>query len=345
MNDDELHRLLTDAVSDIEPEDRIDELRASLRPAPRPVAALHTRPWYAAAAIVAAVIGVVAYVASVAGDRPSGLDPASDGGSTQPTQIATDTAAPSPSTRSSQDQLTVYYLGHGPRGDVLFQEQIRVAGNPFETAVAALMTPSDPDYHTAWPVGSVISADFEHGVVRAKLGSIRAHRRAGMSARTANESIQQAVYTLVAASGHPEAKVQFLRNGKPAPSVLGVRTNHPLAPGRAGDVLSPINITSPSEGQDIGHGWFAVTGTNNGSDGTVVIQLVSTSPSGDTTVLTDSGTASGSGDPSRLYPWRVALDTSDVAPGTYVLTASNLDPSGGTDGSGPAIDTRTVVIP
>ena len=30
MNDDELHQLLTDAVSDIEPDDRIDELAPRL---------------------------------------------------------------------------------------------------------------------------------------------------------------------------------------------------------------------------------------------------------------------------------------------------------------------------
>src|SRR5262249_44078951 len=100
----------------------------------------------------------------------------------------------------------------------------------------------------------------------------------------------------------------------------------------------------PFEGEEIRRGPYVVTGTNNGPEGTVVIQLVSSSPSGDTVVLTDSGTATGTGDPDRLYPWRGAIDTAAGAPGTCPPVPSDDHPSGGAEGSGPAQDTRTVVI-
>jgi hypothetical protein len=164
-----------------------------------------------------------------------------------------------------------------------------------------------------------------------------------MSARTASEIVQQAVYTFQAASGHRDAKVQFVRHHEPAPSVLGVPTDRPLAPGRVLAVLSLMNIASPSQGQEIDRGPFVVTGTNNGPEATVVVQLVRTSPTGDQTVLTEAGIATGCCD-DRLYPWRVPIDTTDLPPGTYTLVASNEDLSGGSEGFPPASDTRTIVL-
>ncbi len=46
----------------------------------------------------------------------------------------------------------------------------------------------------------------------------------------------------------------------------------------------------------------------------------------------------------RLYPWQAAIDVSKLAPGTYVFKASTDDPTGGAEGSGPSVDTRTIVV-
>ncbi len=347
MNDDRLRRLLNDAVSDIEPEDRIEELRASVRPKPSVVRHFHARPWYAAAGIVAAVICMVAFITSVAGNDPAGPGFATHGGSTLPSRIiATDPSAIPPTSSAVSERLTVYYVGHGPQGDVLFAETVPAGDQqPLHTAMAALTTtPRDPDYRTGWLVGSVTSAELRHGVVEVKLGVMRAKRPHGMSARTADEIVQQAVYTFQAASGRHDAKVQFLRHERPAPTVLGVRTDHPLSPGRATDVLSRMSITAPTEGQKVHRGSFVVTGMNNGPEGTVLVKIVRSSPGGDQTVLTASGAANGTGDSDRLYAWRVPVDTSDLPPGTYTLVASNDDPSSGGEGLPPATDTRTIVL-
>ena len=44
----------------------------------------------------------------------------------------------------------------------------------------------------------------------------------------------------------------------------------------------------------------------------------------------------------RLYPWETEpIDVSDLAPGTYTFVAMTDDPSGGAEGAGPSVDTRT----
>lgn len=344
-----LRGLLSDAVSDIEPENRLDELRASVHPSPRVVPMSRPRSWYAAAGIVAtaAVIGIVAYVTSVAGDKSTDLGPATDSGTAPPSATATDPAAtqgPGSSTKAQTRPLAVYFLGHGPQGDVLYHETVPVSVGvkPLDVAVSALMDrPSDSDYRTGWYAGTLISASAKHGVVRVELGPIPAGRPASMSQRTAYETVQQAVYTFQDATARLDAEVQFLRHGKPAARVLGVPTAQPVGPGRVVDVLSRINIGSPTEAQLVQSGRLVVSGTNNDDRGRVTVRLVRKGASGEKTVLSKAGVATGFGDADRLYPWRVVLDTSTLPPGPYTVVATNDDPGGH---GNPATDTRAVVL-
>jgi uncharacterized surface anchored protein len=58
-----------------------------------------------------------------------------------------------------------------------------------------------------------------------------------------------------------------------------------------------------------------------------------------------SGTAQSYGWQGRLYPWATGrIDVSDLAPGDYTFVVMTADPSGGAEGSGPTVDTRTVII-
>jgi hypothetical protein len=336
VNDDRLRELLSDAVSDIEPADRLRELRASVHPSPKVVPMARPRSWYAAAGIVAtaAVIGVTAYLTSVVGERSDQLGPTGSGGSVVPTAIATDTAAPQPSRdhpRPHFTSVTVYFLGHGPRGDVLYPQPTVVStdDDPLDAAVASLMTdPYEHRYRAGWSAGWLVSARLRPGAIDVELGDVPESRPAGMSRRTASEVVQSAVYTLQAAA-HSQAKVTFLRSGERAPSVLGVPTDLPLAAGRATQVLSRMTITRPSvDGRHSRDGRLLIAGTSNGPQGTVVLRLLRSTASGERTVLTRTTTASGSGDPNRLYPWRVTVDTSTLRPGTYTVVASNADPAG-----------------
>jgi hypothetical protein len=348
LEDERLRRLLSDAVCEIEPTDRLEVLRARVHPSPRVVPMSRSRSWYAATGIIAtaAVIGIVAYVTSVAGNQNDTVGPATDSGTALPSAtIATDTAAPQPSrtTAPKGTAVPVFYLGHGPRGDVLFHEAtpVPIGVRALDTALAGLMTdPLDPDYHAPWKPGWLISAALRDGVIHVEVGA-PARRPASMPARTAYETVQSAVYSFQAAT-HSHAAVLFERSGRTAPTVLGVPTSQPVSAARVTDVLSLVNITAPDpDGARYHRGRLVISGTNNGFEATVSVRLVRHDPSGDTTVLSRPGMASGTGDPDRLYPWKVVLDTSGLAPGRYLVVAQNDDPSGR---GNPPTDTRIIVL-
>jgi len=340
MNDDELRQLLTDAVADVEPDERLEELRASVHPTPRVLPLVHARPWFAAAGIVAAVIGIIAYVSSVAGHDSSEPGFAHQGGPTGPTTIiATDTAAPTPGQSAGPTHLVaVYYLGSGPRGTVLYREFTPMprSGERIEQALAALMTaPADPDYSTAWRSGWLRAASEGPGVINVDIGDVPESRPSSMSGRDASEAVQQVVYTVQAAVQRRDPVV-FTRHGSPVATVLGVPTSFPVANGQPLDVLSRMNITDPAEGSVVHRGRLVVSGVNNSFEATVVVQL----KRGSHVYRTKPGIAAGYMAP-HLFPWRVALNTGNLPPGRYTLVASNDDPSGRNRAES---DTRTIVL-
>jgi Immunoglobulin-like domain of bacterial spore germination len=346
-DDDRLRRLLSDAVSEVEPENRLDELRASVHPRPKVVPMSRSRSWYAATGILAtaAVIGVIAYVASVSIDKNTAVGPATDPGATRhpATATATDTASGPTSTATggtATKVYAVYYVGTDPKGKpVLFREFHR---GPAAKPTAALAvddlqsTPLDPDYSTAWQRGWLKDAklDPNAGVIFVTSArTVPSSRPAGMTPEEATAAVQQVVYTLQAAF-HTRLPVQFVRHGAPVGRVLGVRASAPVAQGKILDTLSRVNISTPNEG-DVVSGELNVTGVNNAFEGSVAIYL---ERNGHKFLV--SPTIGGWG-PDKLFPWQVDLDLSKIAPGSYRLVAQNDDPSGRNK---PEVDTRTVLV-
>jgi hypothetical protein len=342
-DDDRLRRLLSDAVADIEPADRIDELRASVHPSPRVVPMARSRSWYAATGIVAtaAVIGVIAYLTSVVGDKSPDLGPAGNGGTALPTMTATDTTGPGDTTRTKLVALPIFYLGHSPRGDVLYRQDtpVSVGLDPLRAAVTRLMaTPFDHDYRLGWSPGWLTSAELSDGVIRVDLGRAPLARPANMSTRMAYVVVQSAVYTLRAAS-HSDADVLFVRGGLPVASVLGVPTGHPVTAGRAADLLSRIDIARPAvDGMHPHAGRLVLTGTDAAPLDQIVVRLVRPGGAGpDKTLRTQTALSDGAPDASGRYHWRIVVDLSGVAPGSYTVVARN-------GGHHVDTDTRVVVI-
>ncbi len=339
MNDDRLRRLLSDAVSDVEPDERLDQIRASVRSDPEVVPMSRPRPrFYALAGAVAsaAVIGIIAYSTHVLSDPHNG-DVGAAGGSahtTAPVSTATATdpsALPTPARSAGQTGAptwhlaALYYVGDGPKGAVLFREfSPRPPGTqPLDAAVQGLMTdPVDRDYRTSWPAGSLASARVHDGVIEVSVGSeATAARPADLSPREATETIQQAVYTLQAAV-QKRAEVQFVRKGRPVPQIFGVDTSHPLSQGNALTTLSLVNISDPGDGAVLKRGRLVVDGVNNSFEGSVLLTLMQ----GQSVVRQKPGI--GGFGPGRLFPWKITLDTSGLAPGDYTLVATTDDSSG-----------------
>jgi hypothetical protein len=372
-DDDQLRRLLSDAVSDIEPRDRLAEIRASVHPDPQVVPMSRPRPWlYALSGAVAsaAVIGVIAYTTTAL----SGPDDGSNGLGAGPahtrhtsaavsTATATDPATPPSSPTTSPPQTTtgaqayaVYYVGANAAGrPVLYREWHRgprlpaadpsgkggdVLTEAVQDALASL--PLDPDYRTPWhALATLDHASYEttgaDGTLQIALKDTGiADRPTSMSPAEAKAAVQQLVYTAQAAVGK-RAPVVFTVGRKPPgahPTLLGIDISRPIGNAPILRTLSLVNISSPNEGDKVS-GKLTVTGTNNSFEGSSVIYL---ERHGRKYLLTP--TIGGQG-LHKLFPWTVTLDLTKVQPGEYTLVAENDDPSGQ---GHPDTDTRTLEV-
>lgn len=272
----------------------------------------------------------------------------SSGASTQaPGEV---TPTPSPGDADDDVVQAVYYLGPGPDGPAgaeaaLYRAFERRTADSYDTgSLLDLLTarPSDPDYRTMWARGSFRSVgDPEVGFSVVRLaGSVPQTRPPGMTAWEAELAIQQVVYS-VRAYYREDVDVQFVQGeGRPVQRVFGVATdNGAVSAAPPLKVLSHMSITEPAEGQVVMES-FTARGVNNGFEGTVSCEL-STQP-GSRQVWTGAGI--GGWQEERLFPWELEVDLSGVPSGTYAFWCSTDDPTGGTEGAGAYVDTRTVVV-
>lgn len=300
--------LLHDAVDGVEPADRIDELRARTADPARSAA----RPWfYAAGGVVLATAAAVTAFAVLGNDSSPDPDPHHDHGVV---------SQPTPGTQV----VPAYFLGDTERGARLFREFDEVPGfDPLQVALERIQRPaSDPDYRTSWTPGSFESATQGDGTIDVEVGI-------GSVEAASELSLQQVVYTLQGALQRPDLPVRFLHDGE----VLATVDALPQT-----EVLNLMSISDPSEGSSYS-GSFTARGRASSFEGAVLWEL--RARDGD---LAADGFATASGAGDQLYPWETEVDLSGLPPGRYVFVARTDDPSGGTEGFGPASDTRLITV-
>ncbi|WP_235739142.1 Gmad2 immunoglobulin-like domain-containing protein [Nocardioides alcanivorans] len=352
QHDDEIRRLLNEAVGDVEPHEGITTIKSKTKEkkmsARRPV----LFGAGGAAIATAAVIGVIAWSGGFGGDdKKDDANPAgspTDDTSQSTSEDPSPTEAETSDTTSETDEpvessaVAVYYVGDAGRGPVLYREFQSLSGSDKLTPAleaAVVGTPNDPDYRSAWPDGTAVnSAEATSDLITVDLGGVPADLASGVTAREAKMALQQLVYTAQAANGEGRVPVQITLGGSPSDTILGVPTAEPLNAGKATKTLSLMSISSPSEGATVS-GSFTATGVNNGFEAWVGYQILKDGEE----VASGFGTAEGWMD-EKLFPWEVEIDVSDLEPGEYVLRFHNDDPSGGAEGSGPDEDTRTIVV-
>jgi hypothetical protein len=329
-HDDRIRDFLSEAVSDVEPAHRLDQIRA------RTAAPARRSRRYAVGGVVlatAAAVAAVAVVAVVAGRDSGGDEP----GPAAPTTSASTSPA------AATQTVPAYYIGETPQGLRLFREFATVqAGVPeLEASLTALERgPEDPDYTTAWRPGSFAGASVLADVIQVDLADESLHDRpAGMSEAQAELALQQVIYSLQGTLGEGRVPVQFRLNGNPIDQVLGEPTSEPLANGPQLEVLALVSISDPGEGTTVGDR-FVAKGVAASFEATVPWQVRDAAGA---VVLEGFATAEGFGE--RLYPWETRIDVSGLQPGSYLFVAMTDDPSGGAEGPGPTADTRTIVVP
>lgn len=278
--------------------------------------------------------------------------PVSDSASTptEATESASDTPSPSqdpggsattkPSSTASAEgtAVPVYFVGDGPGGEPrLFREFHRVDGDPLLEAARLVVAGSsdDPDYRTLWPQVDITSVQATDGVLLVTVPS-DAFTEApdGMTERDARLALQQLVYTLQGVQ-QERVPVQVQREG--AATLFGLPTDAPFEAADPLETLNLVSITSPAEGATVTGDTLTVTGVASSFEASGPCRLLR----GDEELVTAGYQAEGWMD--RLYPFQAEVPLDGIS-GEVTLQCETDDPSGGAEGDGPAVDTRTITI-
>ncbi len=356
-HDARLSELISRTADGIEPGDGLTAIRSRTRDTKETPMSSSKNWMYAVGGAIAGTAAVIVAIAAVSQLNDDGGDSTPVASSTKtskpdspkptPTESATDTptsADPSATGQPVEGPVPVYFAGDGPHGTVLYREfQPGIGMDPVaQSAMAAVAGPAqDPDYRTLWPSGTQAQASYDGDVITVDLtgpdGSALHDRPSDLTGRDADLAVQQLVYSVQGAVG-ARAGVQLLLDGQHSDKVLGVAASEPLTNAKPTDVLSQMSITNPVEGQKVTGDTLEADGVNNSFEATVAYEILDANGQ---SVAGGAGMAAGWGE--KLYPWKLSIDVSGLAPGTYTFVAKNDDPSGG-EGKGPDTDTRTIVI-
>jgi hypothetical protein len=250
---------------------------------------------------------------------------------------------PTPSESPSEPTGTtvaVYFVGDGPGGrPVLFREFHRVTGDPLTEAarlVAGRGTPDDPDYRTLWPRID-LSVSATDGVLLVQIPTDAfTERPDGMTERDAKLALQQLVYTL---QGVQQERVPVLiKRGGADFRLFGLPTGVEVTAASPLRTLNLVSITSPPEGATVTGGTVKVTGVANSFEAAGPCRLLA----GGQEVAVEGYQAEGWME-DRLFPFEVELPLDGIT-GEVVVQCETDDPSGGAEGEGPAVDTKTVTV-
>ncbi|HEY0645409.1 MAG TPA: Gmad2 immunoglobulin-like domain-containing protein, partial [Nocardioides sp.] len=238
--------------------------------------------------------------------------------------------------------VPVYLAGDGPGGEpVLFREFQRVTGDPLTEAarlVAGGGEAGDPDYRTLWPQVEISGVTATDGLLVVEIpGDGFTERPDGMSERAARLAVQQLVYTLQGVQ-QERVPVQITRGGSDV-RVLGLPTDVPYEAASALRTLNLVSITSPVEGATVTGDTLEVTGVSNSFEASGPCRLIA----GDQEVAVVGYQAEGWMD-DRLFPFEVEIPLAAAGTGDVLLQCETDDPSGGTEGNGPSIDTKLIHV-
>lgn len=333
-DDERLRDLLNDAVADVEPHDRLGDIRR--RTQERARGRRRWLPVVAGAGLATAVVVVGTVVVTQLGnDGPPPDEPPP--------------AASEPTGSDNGRATPVYFLGETATGPRLYREFQRLPDGSGEERVATALDrltvsagPDDPDYETFWPDGSFGDVAVGGEAVTVDVASHALPEPAdGRPERDRRQALQQVVYTAEAVLGD-DLPVAFEHDGAPAAEVLGVPVSGPVARDRQYDVVAPVNISDPAEGFTVGPGshWAA-----RGTASIFVTEVAWTLSDDDGSVVAEGTAAVTTDDPgSAEFPgWSVTIDAG-LAAGTYVFEVSVTDVGETTDTPATFTDTRTVVV-
>ena len=317
--EDQLHRLLDQAVEDVEPGFGLDRIRARTARRPR-----RGWAWGAGGAALATAATVAVVVALNGGPGTAGAEPGP----------AASSAASGP---SSEPDRAVYFVadtGVGPRLVPELHDPVPESAALDEAVAAAVVgRAADPDYDTLWPGGTVMErAQLNAGVLSVDLSGPVVERPSGMSSATAALAVQQLVWTAQAAADS-RVPVTFLVDGRPTATLLGEPTKRPVEASAPDDVIAPVSVLTPGDGSAVSSP-FTVEGTASAFEATVQWELTGADGG-----VVKKGFATAK-ECCTVSPYSFEVK---APPGNYTLTVHDEDVSGG-EGNPQSEDTKRVTV-
>jgi hypothetical protein len=333
MTDDDLRRLLDDAVSGVQPHGTVADIRARTDQE-TPMSKRWFLPTLAVAAVMAAVVGGAFWLL----DDDQKLAPSGTPTPAVPSGAPSTTASGDPG-EAGVRAVPVYYVGETPHGKRLFREFHRVSA-PSEGEIAGPAVgqvlgakPADPDYVNLWSglYDGKYDVTTSDDLITVDLRCDLHDRPAGMSEDDARLAIQQLVYSAQAGLGKGRVPVQLLLDNEHTDSVLGVPASEPLAAADPDEIQAPVQIDTPADGDEVS-GTFTVTGRAAAFEANVVWEL----EQGDKVVKNGYATAQ---ECCTLSPYSFRVT---APPGSYTLTVHDTDESG--NGAPVNKDTKQITV-
>ena len=356
--------LVADARS-IQPGERLDAILSAAHEA-GPAVGQHPSPqqrWsiLAAAAAVALVAGGTLWLAGRAGSPPPApSQPTTQTTATSPSPTPTSPAPSSPNAsappivpptgapttgppgQGSIDGTPVYWIGETGGAPRLFREFRTVpdTGGPVDSAVTAMtaMEPLDPDYFSPWGPASRVDVTRQGDALTVDL-SADAISGTDVGSEVAARAVQQLVYTATAAAqvaGTPARTVTILIDGKPSDAWGVVRLGEPIARAPQAEVQSHVWVLAPTEGQELPAGPVRFSGFGTSFEANFLWQI--TRHDGSVVAKGNAMGGTGTGGFGQFAFER------RLPAGEYVITMSTEDPSGGAEGGGPHVDTKSFSV-
>lgn len=298
-----------------------------------------------ARASAVALLAAVALAACGTDVEPTSGDSVDGGTSKEPKPVDTATEpSQTPVASPTEDDGTavpIYWVGDGPGGEPrLFREFRRVQGNPLTEAARLVMgggQPDDPDYRTLWPEVEVADVGATDGILLVQIpGDGFTERPDGMTKRDAQLAMQQLVYTL---QGVQQERIPIvIKRGGSDFRLLGEPSDEQLEQASPLETLNLVNITSPTEGAVVTDDVLKVTGVANSFEASGPCRLLV-----DGVEMVVQGYQSEGWMEDKLFPFEVEFPLEGIS-GEVVVQCETDDPSGGAEGNGPAIDTRTITV-
>ena len=264
----------------------------------------------------------------------SSLSGCSQSPTLSPTPPVNKTPIPNAPSAAAFRTLAQYWVADTSRGFRLYREFVRIhpTPDPITAALRQLISqgPVDADYLSLWPQGTTINSVKINGDTALIDLSFP---KLNVGSEAEKFAIAQLVWTATAANTTIK-KVSLTLDGKKVESLAGhVDATQPFTRGLTYEILPPVWITSPTEGQRVAAKGFTLSGMASTFEANVVWKVVKDG------VIIKQGSTTALGAAPAWKPWSVAIP--NLAPGKYLFVAMEYSAE---DGSLVAQDTKNVVL-